>query len=103
MTAQHQRTFEEEVLARRPDVRRSVLGSDEFRAWKDGLPTVEVDGGRLYVRGGDMLQDEAQLVYDWAHRTGQLTDADVDAAAREHWAATSPSSDLELVDPDRGG
>ena len=72
-------TFARTVLARHPEVQETVLGSDEFRAWKERLPSVVVDDRKYYIRGGDQLQDEDQLVLDWAHRTGLLTDAAVTA------------------------
>jgi hypothetical protein len=36
--------------------------------------TIEIDGETLYVRGGDMLRDEDQVIFEWARRNGLLSD-----------------------------
>jgi len=83
-------TFARTVLARHAEVRETVLGSDEFRTWQRDLPSVVVDGRQYYIRGGDQLQDEDQLVVDWAHRTGLLSDTDVSAHDRDAEAMLPP-------------
>ena len=102
MDPESDKTFEERVLESRPEIRREVAGSPEFQAFKEQVPTVDVDGATLYVRGGDMLQDEAQLAFDWAYQQGLLTDADVEAAAREQADAYASSEDIELTDLEQG-
>lgn len=72
MSDQEEKTREAQYLEAHPDVRRRVAGSQEFQAWKDQLPSVVVDDVRYYIRGGDMLRDEDQLIYEWAERTGVL-------------------------------
>jgi hypothetical protein len=67
-------TAEARVLARRPEIRRAVVASGEFAAWRDALPVVEIDGETLYLRGGDMLNDEEQIIVEWARKHGFLGD-----------------------------
>jgi len=65
---------ERRLLNRYPEVRDAVLASPAFLEWRSGLPTVEIDGEKLYVRGGDMLRDEDQVIFEWARRNGMLSD-----------------------------
>lgn len=68
MTNQDEKTYEAQLLDQSPQVRAVVSDSEEFRAWKENLPSVVVDQVEYYVRGGDMLKDEDQIVYEWARR-----------------------------------
>ena len=77
MSDEPEKTFESTVLDRNPDVRTAVLASKEFHAWKDDLPSVVVDDVKFYIRGGDMLKDEDQLVFEWAHRSGLLREEQI--------------------------
>jgi hypothetical protein len=77
MTNESEKTFESKILDRHEEVRREVVSSDEFHSWKEDLPTVVVDDVTYYIRGGDMLKDEDQVVFEWARRTGLLTDDDL--------------------------
>jgi hypothetical protein len=72
MPDQSDNTWESAILEGRPQVREAVLESEDFRVWKDQLPSVVVDGARYYIRGGDMLKDEDQLIFEWALRKGLL-------------------------------
>ena len=72
MSDQSGETWESRILNSHAEVREAVSGSEDFRAWKDRLPSVVVDGVRYYVRGGDMLRDEDQLIFEWALRAGLL-------------------------------
>lgn len=74
------RTTETRVLNRYPEIRQAVLASPAFAAWRRGLKVVVVDGETLYVRGGDMLRDEDQVMFEWARKSGLLTDAAIAAA-----------------------
>lgn len=65
-------TAEARELARCPEIRRAVLASPVFAAWRDALPVVEIDGETLYLRGGDMLSDEEQIILEWARKHGFL-------------------------------
>lgn len=78
-----ERSRESRVLARYPDIRREVVASPAFQAWRGALPATEIDGERLYVRGGDMLRDEEQVIFEWARKAGLLTDAAIAAALAE--------------------
>jgi hypothetical protein len=69
-------TAEARILARRPEIRRAVVASPEFAAWRDALPVVEIDGETLYVRGGDMLRDEEQIIVEWARKHGLRGDTE---------------------------
>jgi hypothetical protein len=46
-------------------------------AWKNTLRALEIDGETLYVRGGDMLRDEDQLIVEWARKQGLLSDEEI--------------------------
>ncbi len=62
-------TTEGRFLQQRPRLRADVLASAAFQEWRDRLPTVVVDETTYYVRGGDMLKDEDQIVVEWIRRT----------------------------------
>jgi hypothetical protein len=68
MADRDERTHEARILDDNPEVRAAVAESEEFSAWKESLPTVDVDRVTYYVRGGDMLKDEDQIVLEWARR-----------------------------------
>ncbi len=74
------RTVEARVLDHYPEIRRQVLESGEFSVWLQGLTALEVDGETLYLRGGDMLRDEDQVIFEWARKRGWLTEAAIDLA-----------------------
>ncbi|NEM06060.1 hypothetical protein [Geodermatophilus normandii] len=62
-------TAEATFLLRRPQLRAEVLASADFRAWREKLRTADVDETTYYVRGGDMLKDEDQIIVEWLRRT----------------------------------
>lgn len=62
------KTVETVLLQQNPHIRTAVVQSEEFRTWQRKLPTVDVDGEEFYVRGGDMLKDEDQIICEWARR-----------------------------------
>jgi hypothetical protein len=72
--ADDQPPSERRVLDQRPDVREAVLRSSEFQAWQRSLPSVVVDDVQYFIRGGDMLKDEDQVIVEWARRHGLLSD-----------------------------
>src|SRR5437867_2843512 len=72
--AESARSVETRVLNRCPKVRAEVLASSAFVAWRDTLKSVDLDGETLYVRGGDILRDEDQVIFEWARKHGLLTD-----------------------------
>ena len=65
-----EKTFESQILDRNPNIRSKVLESKAFHTWKDSHPSVVVDDVKYYIRGGDMLRDEDQLIFEWAQRSG---------------------------------
>ncbi len=69
-----EQTFEGEFLDGHSDVRKKVTRSKGFREWKKQLPTIVVDDVKYYIRGGDMLKDEDQIIYEWARRSGLIND-----------------------------
>lgn len=74
MSEEHETTFEGTLLDSNPDLRKAALGSKDFQAWRADLPSVVVDGVQFFIRGGDMLKDEDQVIVEWAHRVGLLPD-----------------------------
>lgn len=50
-----------------PDV-EEILESDAFSAWLDGLPSIELDGERLYLPTGDVPQSRLELAHEWLNR-----------------------------------
>ena len=68
MADQGERTYEARILDDNPEVRSAVSVSEGFRAWKESVATVDVDQVTYYVRGGDMLKDEDQIMLEWARR-----------------------------------
>lgn len=78
--ADQERTAETRVLNRYPEIRKAVLESPPFAAWRRGLKAMNIDGETLYLRGGDMLRDEDQVIFEWARKTGLLTDAAIESA-----------------------
>jgi len=82
MTADQEPSAERRVLDHYPAVRDAVLASPAFVEWRSGLPTIEIDGARLYVRGGDMLRDEDQVIFEWARRNGLLSDEAIASALK---------------------
>jgi hypothetical protein len=58
-------TYEGQILQQHPDVREKIVSSSEFKEWKQNLTFLEIDEEVLYVRGGDMLKDEDQIVFEW--------------------------------------
>lgn len=75
MVEQKDRTAEARVLKRYPDIRRATVESPSFAAWLRSLTALEVDGEILYLRGGDLLRDKDQVIFEWARQNGLLTDA----------------------------
>jgi hypothetical protein len=49
-----------------------VSQSQDFQARKATLPTVVVDDVTFFIRGGDMLKDEDQVIFEWAYNNGLL-------------------------------
>jgi hypothetical protein len=77
------RTVETRVLDFYPDIRTAVLDSPAFEAWLMTLKQMEIDGETLYLRGGDMLRDRDQVIFEWARRNGMLNDETIERALKE--------------------
>jgi hypothetical protein len=65
---------EARVLERLPEIRAAANESPDFRQWLTSLRMVQVDGETLYLRGGDILRDREQVLFEWARRAGLLSD-----------------------------
>lgn len=48
-----------------PEVREAVMALPEFHDWAASLPSVVVDEDMFYIRGGDMLKDQDQILWEW--------------------------------------
>jgi hypothetical protein len=81
--SEENRTVEARVLDRYPDIRRAVADSAAFAVWLGTLTALEVDGETLYLRGGDMLRDRDQVMFEWARQNGLLTDAAIAHALKQ--------------------
>lgn len=51
-----------------PEVKDRVRSLPEFQDWMRSLPEVVVDDVKYYVRGGDMLKDADQVLWEWVRR-----------------------------------
>ncbi|MDV7088655.1 hypothetical protein [Rhodococcus opacus] len=60
---------ETKLLDKHPTLRGHVSSLPEFNEWRRGLNTVTVDDITYYVRGGDMLKDEDQIMAEWIRCT----------------------------------
>jgi hypothetical protein len=74
MSNDSDKTFEARVLDRYPKIRKTISESVDFILWRDVLPSIIVDGETFYIRGGDILNDEDQIIFEWARRHGWLSD-----------------------------
>ena len=70
-------TFEARVLDFLPDIRVAISTSKEYIAWRDSLGAIKIDGEVLYIRGGDMLKDEDQIMFEWARQNGMISDEEI--------------------------
>lgn len=66
------RSWEAEQLDRQPALRRRIDGSPEFQRWLEELPSIEIDGERLYLAWGDVPMDHDQVAYVWAREEGLI-------------------------------
>jgi hypothetical protein len=72
MSEKSQKSYEANILDRFPDLRKAALESGDFILWRDGLPSIDIDGENLFIRGGDMLKDEDQIIFEWVRKQGWL-------------------------------
>lgn len=90
MATEEDKTSEGRLLDQHPDIRSNVFSSADFQNWMASLPTVVVDDVKYYIRGGDMLKDEDQIVLEWARKVGLPSGEEVaqDSAEAAHKEAT---------------
>lgn len=74
MADDSRKSYEGRVLDRYQGIREAAAASEEFAAWRDSLTVVVIDDELFYLRGGDMLKDEDQIIFEWARRSGLLPD-----------------------------
>jgi len=74
------KSFQAYVLDRYSRIREAVLESMDFIVWRDSLPSIILDGKQFYIRGGDMLKGEDQIIFEWARKHGLLPDSLIDRA-----------------------
>lgn len=74
-------TFEARYLNAHPELRERVVTSPEFIAWKQQLRAITIDGEHLYIRGGDMMRDDDQIMFEWAWEKGLITQDDLDKSS----------------------
>lgn len=53
---------------RHPEVKEQVCSLTEFQEWFQSLPEVVIDEVKYYVRGGDMLKDTDEVLWEWARK-----------------------------------
>jgi hypothetical protein len=53
---------------RHPEIKEEICSLAEFREWMQSLPEVVVDEVTYYVRGGDMLKDGDEVLWEWARK-----------------------------------
>ncbi|HEX2053816.1 MAG TPA: hypothetical protein VHJ78_08850 [Actinomycetota bacterium] len=59
----------ESLLSQRhPNVKDAVCSLPEYQQWVQSLPEVVVDDVTYYVRGGDMLKDFDQVLWEWTRK-----------------------------------
>lgn len=68
MAQDYNRSVETQMLDSYPAARALIRAEPEFAAWKQSLKKVVIDEETFYVRGGDMLKDEDQILCEWARR-----------------------------------
>lgn len=65
-------TWEAQELDRRPAIRKKIAKSPDFQNWVSKLPSIEVDGEKLYLPWGDVPMDKDQVAYVWARDKGLI-------------------------------
>ncbi|HYN98967.1 MAG TPA: hypothetical protein VEU28_04775 [Actinomycetota bacterium] len=61
-------SIEARASLRYPEVKEAVWSLTQFREWMEALPSVMVDDVKYYVRGGDMLKDSDEVLWEWARK-----------------------------------
>ncbi len=79
------------VLERLPELRRRLAEPDATR-WLATQDSVDIDGERMWIVGGDRLIDEAEAKLEWARGHGL-----VDEAVIQRLQAEYPSADSSTI------
>ncbi len=69
-----------------------------FVGWRDSHPTLDLDGRTLFVRGGDMLADEDQLILEWAVRAGWTSEEALRNLSKLGPGENGPTGDFDDVE-----
>ena len=59
---------ESQLSQRHPEVKDTITSLPEFQEWVESLPRVVVDDVLYFVRGGDMLKDADQVLWEWIRK-----------------------------------
>ena len=54
----------------------AVIASEAFQHWLDVLPSVDVDGERLFLPTRDVPQDQRELATEWLRQAEELKRTD---------------------------
>jgi hypothetical protein len=89
-------SFARFVLERLPELAER-LGRSDATEWLETQGSVELDGERMWISGGDRLLDEAEMKLDWARGRGLVDEAAVRRLQSEY---RSDDSDTVAIDVD---
>jgi hypothetical protein len=73
------------------------LDRKEVTDWLAAQDSVEVDGERMWISGGDRLLDEAEMKLDWARAHGLVDEAEIQRLQGQY---RSNDSDTVAIDVD---
>lgn len=92
-------SFARYALDRMPELAKR-LGQPDVAQWLEAQDTVDLDGRRMWVLGGDRLADEAEAKLDWALRHKLVDEARLSALQSEY---PGENDDTIAVDPSTNG
>jgi len=84
------------VLDRIPELATRLDGPD-VAAWLASRESVELDGRRMWISGGDRLIDEAEAKLEWALGHGLIAEARL-RSLQEEYGGGGEESDTIAVD-----
>jgi hypothetical protein len=87
-------SFARFVLEKLPEL-AARLGREDVTDWLAAQDSVEVDGERMWISGGDRLLDEAEMKLDWARARGLVDEAEIQRLQGEY---RSGDSDTVAID-----
>lgn len=76
-------SFARFVLERLPDL-ATRLRQPDVAGWLASQDSVEVDGERMWISGGDRLLDEAEMKLEWARGHGLVDETRIRRLQAEH-------------------